>query len=163
MWFWMFHFFLRLFYGSFMSSEIEITKTWLVFTAGEKKYALLSSDVREILRDVPVFPLPFVPEFVNGILNRYGEPYAVIDPLPMLGEKSQDSKLFIVLHGDSHVCFKITEVLEFFTTQESDLKYFSATDSGKFYIGSFGYEDGEVLILNSASFIEIAERSIEQS
>ena len=54
-----------------MSDEQEITKTWLVFSAGEKKYALLASDVREILRDVPVFPLPFVPEYLNGILNRY--------------------------------------------------------------------------------------------
>ena len=142
---------------------MESTKTWLVFTAGEKKYALLSSEVREILRDVPVFPLPFVPEYVNGILNRYGEPYAVIDPLPILGENPQDSKLFLVLYGESHICFKITDVIEFFTTQDTDLKYFSLADSGKFYVGSFGYEGNEVLILNSASFIELVEKSIEQS
>lgn len=146
-----------------MSDEQEITKTWLVFSDGEKKYALLASDVREILRDVPVFPLPFVPEYINGILNRYGEPYAVLDPLPLLGEKPQESKLYIVLHDEAHICFKISEVLEFYTTQESQLKYFSITDSGKYYVGSFAYEDGEVLILNSASFIEVAERDIEQS
>lgn len=141
--------------------EKNISKTWLVFFAGEKKYALLASDVREILRDAPVFPLPFVPEYINGILNRYGEPYAVIDPLPVLGEKSQNSKLYIVLHGDDHVCLKITEVLEFFTTNDSQIKYFSATDSGKFYVGSFSYEEGEVLILNPEAFIETVERDVE--
>lgn len=146
-----------------MSDVNEITKTWLVFLAGEKKYALLASDVREILRDVPVFPLPFVPEYINGILNRYGEPYAVIDPLPVLGEKSQESKLFIVLHDESHMCLRITEVLEFYTTQESDLKFFSASESGKYYVGSFSYEDGEVLILNPESFVEVVENDIENA
>jgi len=146
-----------------MSDVNEITKTWLVFLAGEKKYALLASDVREILRDVPVFPLPFVPEYINGILNRYGEPYAVIDPLPVLGEKSQESKLFIVLHDESHMCLRITEVLEFYTTQESDLKFFSASESGKYYVGSFSYEDGEVLILNPESFVEVVENGIEKA
>lgn len=146
-----------------MSEESEVTKTWLVFTAGEKKYALLASEVREILRDVPVFPLPFVPEYINGILNRYGEPYAVLDPLPMLGEKSQESKLYIVLQGESHVCLKISEVLLFHSTVESDLKYFSATDSGKFYVGSFAYDEGEVLILNSEAFIEVAEKDVEHA
>ena len=146
-----------------MSDVNEITKTWLVFLAGEKKYALLASDVREILRDVPVFPLPFVPEYINGILNRYGEPYVVIDPLPVLGEKSQESKLFIVLHDESHMCLRITEVLEFYTTQESDLKFFSASESGKYYVGSFSYEDGEVLILNPESFVEVVENDIEKA
>ena len=146
-----------------MSDVNETTKTWLVFLAGEKKYALLASDVREILRDVPVFPLPFVPEYINGILNRYGEPYAVIDPLPVLGEKSQESKLFIVLHDESHMCLRITEVLEFYTTQESDLKFFSASESGKYYVGSFSYEDGEVLILNPESFVEVVENDIEKA
>ena len=146
-----------------MSDVNEITKTWLVFLAGEKKYALLASDVREILRDVPVFPLPFVPEYINGILNRYGEPYAVIDPLPVLGEKSQESILFIVLHDESHMCLRITEVLEFYTTQESDLKFFSASESGKYYVGSFSYEDGEVLILNPESFVEVVENDIEKA
>ena len=146
-----------------MSDVNEITKTWLVFLAGEKKYALLASDVREILRDVPVFPLPFVPEYINGILNRYGEPYAVIDPFPVLGEKSQESKLFIVLHDESHMCLRITEVLEFYTTQESDLKFFSASESGKYYVGSFSYEDGEVLILNPESFVEVVENDIEKA
>jgi purine-binding chemotaxis protein CheW len=146
-----------------MSDESEVSKTWLVSLAGEKKYALLASDVREILRDVPVFPLPFVPEYINGILNRYGEPYAVIDPLPVLGEKSQESKLFIVLHDESHMCLKISEVLEFYTTQESDLKFFSASESGKYYVGSFSYEDGEVLILNPESFVEVVENDIEKA
>lgn len=141
-----------------MNDESETTKTWLVFIAGEKKYALLSSDVQEILRDAPVFPLPFVPPYINGVLNRYGEPYAVIDPLPLLGEKTQSSKLFIVLHGNAHLCLRITEVIEFFSTTESDLKFFSSSESGKYYVGSFDFKSEEVLILNPEAFVEVAER-----
>ena len=131
-----------------MNDESETTKTWLVFIAGEKKYALLSSDVQEILRDAPVFPLPFVPAYINGVLNRYGEPYAVIDPLPLLGEKTQSSKLYIVLHGNAHLCLRISEVIEFFPSSES----------GKYYIGSFDFKSEEVLILNPEAFVEVAER-----
>ena len=146
-----------------MSEEFDNSKTWLVFSVGEKKYALLASSVREILRDVPVFPLPFVPEYINGILNRYGEPYAVVDPLPLLTGEAQKSKLFIVLHGKDHLCLKISEVLEFFTTKDEEIKFFSLSDSGKYYVGSFGFEQDEVLILNSQAFVEIVEKDVESA
>lgn len=146
-----------------MSEDIELKKTWLVFSVGDSKYALLSSDVKEIIRDVTVFPLPFVPSYINGILNRYGEPYAVIDPLPLLENKIQDSCLFIVLQGESHVCLKISEIIEFHTVSNAEIKSFSNSDSGKYYIGSFDFEDSEVLILNSESFIEVVEKDIEKS
>ena len=61
------------------------------------------------------------------------------------------------------MCLRITEVLEFYTTQESDLKFFSASESGKYYVGSFSYEDGEVLILNPESFVEVVENDIEKA
>jgi len=141
----------------------ENSQTWLVFVAGTKKYALLSSDVQEILRNVPVFPLPFVPNYIDGVLNRYGEPYAVIDPLPLLGEQPQSSKLFIVLQGKGQVCLKVSEVVEFFTILESELKYFSNSEAGKYYAGSFSFKNEEILILNPQAFIEVAEKGVEQS
>ena len=110
------------------------------------------------LANVTLLPLPFVPAYINGVLNRYGEPYAVIDPLPLLGEKTQSSKLYIVLHGNAHLCLRISEVIEFYSTKESELKFFPSSESGKYYIGSFDFKSEEVLILNPEAFVEVAER-----
>ena len=48
-------------------SEKEVKKqkdkqsVWLIFTIGEKRFAIPAETVKEILRDAAVFPLPFVP------------------------------------------------------------------------------------------------------
>ena len=67
------------------SQNTEQKTTWLIFTIGNQAdrknlYAMPAGKVKEILRDATVFPLPFVPTYVNGVLNRYGDPYVVIDP-----------------------------------------------------------------------------------
>ena len=69
---------------------------WLIFTIGEKRFAIPAETVREILRDATVFPLPFVPSYVDGILNRYGDPYVVINPATLEGYDAPKSLLFIV-------------------------------------------------------------------
>ena len=54
--------------------------TWLVFSVAEKKYAVKSSEVLEIIRDVSVYKLPFMPDYIEGVLNRRGDPFTVINP-----------------------------------------------------------------------------------
>lgn len=146
-----------------MADNSLAERTWFVFTTGQKKYALLSSEVKEILRNVPVFSLPFVPEYIDGILNRYGEPYAVIDPSPLLGDAKQNSALFIVLKSESHICLRITDVLEFQTIADSKLKYFSNSEGQSYYECSFEFDGTEVLVLNPLAFIEKVEKDIEAS
>ena len=63
------------------SEKVKEKKSiWLIFTIGEKRFAIPAETVKEILRDATVFPLPFVPAYIDGILNRYGDPYVVINP-----------------------------------------------------------------------------------
>ena len=64
------------------------SKSWLIFNCLSDSYAIESSCVREILRNNVVFPVPFVPSYVKGVLNFYGKPFAVIDfaSMPLLSE-----------------------------------------------------------------------------
>lgn len=51
--------------------EKEMT-TWLIFLISGKKYAVRSSDVVEIISDLQVYKLPFMPKYIEGVLNRRG-------------------------------------------------------------------------------------------
>ena len=41
--------------------EVKNKITWLVFSINDKKYAIKSSEVHEIIRDLTVYKLPFLP------------------------------------------------------------------------------------------------------
>lgn len=136
--------------------KVEIKKaTWLIFTIGKNKlYALPASMVKEILRDIPIFPLPFVPDYLKGVVNRYGDPYAVIDPAMLINEEPQNTSLFIVLNGDSHTCFQISDVKDFFTTDESDVIHFAQAEMADFFDGTISFNNETVLILKPEIFLE---------
>ena len=74
--------------------QLKKKSVWLIFTIGNQAdgknlYAIPADSVKEILRDATVFPLPFVPPYVNGVLNRYGDPYVVIDSAVLEGKEAQ--------------------------------------------------------------------------
>ena len=76
--------------------QVVEEQNFLLFSINSKKYALSSNFVRELLKDIEVFPLPFVPSYIDGVLNRYGDSYAVIEPAYLFNDVRQDSSLFIV-------------------------------------------------------------------
>lgn len=55
------------------------TEKYLIVTIQEKCYALPSRLIGEVAACDKVFPLPLLPEYVRGIINRYSAPYALID------------------------------------------------------------------------------------
>lgn len=139
--------------------------TWLIFTIGNKAdgtnlYAIPAESVKEILRDVTVFPLPFVPPYVNGVLNRYGDPYVVVDSSVLEGKDAQNSFLFIVLNDESHTCLRITDVKDFFTASEKDLVHFSEAELSEFYDGTLKVEGQDVYVLNVQAIIEKVGKEI---
>ena len=77
------------------NSEVnESISKLIVFRINKKAYALYASMIREIVLDVPLFYVPFVPSYIRGFINRHGEPYTVFD-LNMLFEQNKlDSSTF---------------------------------------------------------------------
>ncbi len=154
------------------SSQEEITgkvilkkSTWLIFTIGNNNdgknlYAIPAESVKEILRDATVFPLPFVPPYVNGVLNRYGDPYVVIDSALLEGKEAQKSFLFIVMNDESHTCLRITDVKDFFTATEKDVIHFSESELSEFYDGTLNVDGQDVFVLNVQAIIEKVGKEI---
>ncbi len=139
--------------------------TWLIFaignhTDGKNLYAIPAESVKEILRDATVFPLPFVPPYVNGVLNRYGDPYVVIDSAVLEGKEAQKSLLFIVLNDESHTCLRITDVKDFFTASEKDIVHFSEAELSDYYEGTLKMNGHDVFVLKVQAIIEKVGKEI---
>ena len=149
-------------------SDGQITEkkaTWLIFTIGEQTdgknlYAIPAESVKEILRDATVFPLPFLPPYVNGVLNRYGDPYVVVDSAVLEGKEAQKSFLFIVINDESHTCLRITDVKDFYTATEKDVSRFSEAELSDFYEGVLSVNGKEVYVLKVQAIIEKVGKEI---
>jgi len=145
--------------------KVNKHETWLIFTIGESSdgknlYAIPAESVREILRDATVFPLPFVPPYVDGVLNRYGDPYVVIDPSVLEGKKAQNSFLFIVMNGESHSCLRITDVKDFFTATEKDVVRFTEAELSDYYDGTLTINGQDVFVLKVQAIIDKVGKEI---
>ena len=145
--------------------QLKKKAVWLIFTIGNQAdgknlYAIPADSVKEILRDATVFPLPFVPPYVNGVLNRYGDPYVVIDSAVLEGKEAQQSMLFIVLNDESHTCLRITDVRDFFTASEKDVIHFSEEELSDYYEGTLKVKNQEVFVLKVQAFIEKVKKEI---
>lgn len=132
--------------------------TYLIFATNGRFLAFPSNAVKEILKGNEVFPVPFVPPYINGILNRYGDPYAVIDIAPLIGETEQKTSLFAVLNDESHSCLKITDVKEFYNVTENEIIRFAENDLSEFFDGSLKTKYGEVFIINLKALLKKVER-----
>lgn len=142
----------------------EVLTKLIVFRINEKSYALPASLIREIVLDVPLFYVPFVPPYVRGFINRHGEPYTVIDLNMLFEQKKLDSSTFFILNieGDQ-AAFMISDVSEIQKTPESRIHKLTLRDDHEdFFISSVTSADGsEIFILNSEAVLKRLERDLD--
>ena len=95
------------------SVENRPVEKYLIFTIKEKRYALLSQVISEVAALEKVFPLPLVPDYVRGIINRYSIPYALIDISFFLAKDASDARKVIVLKEEvDRLAFLIDDVAD---------------------------------------------------
>ena len=70
---------------------------YLIFTVRDKRYALPSKIISEVAVLEKIFPLPLVPDYVRGIINRYSVPYALVDINLLFSNAASNAKKVIVL------------------------------------------------------------------
>ncbi|MDR3114339.1 MAG: chemotaxis protein CheW [Treponema sp.] len=93
--------------------NVAVTEKFLIFTIQERLYTLPSRMINEVTVYDKVYPLPLLPEYVKGIVNRYSVPYALIDlGLFMLKTPSALSKVVVLKEGVDKVAFMIDDVVD---------------------------------------------------
>ncbi len=88
----------------------------------DKRYAIPATVIREIVIDVPIHFVPFVPPYIRGFVNRHGEPYTVVDLGVLFDQKVTEERSFLVLNlPDDQLAFLVSDIFEIVKVPESDV------------------------------------------
>lgn len=147
-------------------AEEKLLTTWLVCMICGKKYAIRSAEVLEIIRDVSVYRLPFMPPYVEGLINRRGDPFTVINPLALTGDSSETQEppkepLFLILkRTDDQISFHISDILFFMEVDENDMNMIPGTNEDRFFLGTIDYGEEQIPAFNPDAFEELLGKDL---
>ena len=139
---------------TFGEEEKLNTTSYLVFKAGDKNYAVNSTEVRELLRNNEVYPMPFVPPYIKGVLNSYGVPYAVVDFSYFNADMPQESRLFMLLKNPNNISIQVSEIQEFHNESEVTVKSLTNAEDSPFFTGAISFDDVTAPVLNINGILE---------
>lgn len=143
----------------------EATGTGLevvVFEVGGQRYALRSSDVRELVRAVTIVPLPKAPAIVEGIINVRGVVMPVLDlrtrfRFPAKPAAHTDH-LIVAWAGPRLVALRVDRALDLARLEAGDVEDAKAVVPGADYVaGVAKLPEGLVLIHDLRTFLSQAE------
>jgi len=103
--------------------QIELMK---VSMNGES-FLLQVKDVGEILRPIPLTPVPMAPDHMLGVANIRGQIVCIIDPGKVLhlkqdlAAKSESTRFLILRHPRMHLGIWVDGVSELYRVAKSDL------------------------------------------
>ncbi|MCL2442870.1 MAG: chemotaxis protein CheW [Treponema sp.] len=90
-----------------------LKEKYLIFSIKDKQYALPSMMINEVTVLEKVFPMPLVPAYVRGIINRYSIPYALIDiGFILYNELSNAQKVVVLKEEIDKIAFLIDDVTD---------------------------------------------------
>jgi len=145
------------------TAEQELLK-YVLFTIGERAYALPADRVREISFDNELHYVPFLPPYVRGYANRHGQPFTVIDLAQMFDGLGLDSSTLLILavEGDQ-LALLISDVDEIVKLPRSAIHTLaSEEESARFFSHSVTAKEGDVFVLNVLTLLERLERDVER-
>jgi purine-binding chemotaxis protein CheW len=143
----------------------DMDEKFLVFTVGDKKYALPSQLISEVAALEKVFPLPLVPEYVRGIINRYSVPYALIDiSFLLLNSVSNARKVIVLKEEVDKLAFLIDDVTDIADLPPEKLLKIEQeeNDSSAAVNAFFEWNGSHVLCLETGEIISRIKQGFEQ-
>ena len=133
--------------------EIVNTEKFLIFSILNKLYTFPSRLVSEIALFETVYPLPLLPPFVLGVVNRYSVPYALFD-IGLLFHKTESprKKVLIIKDEIDHIAFLIDDVSGIADIQPENILIIDRnSQSGELsdaVCASFSWNGNDVLVLD---------------
>lgn len=139
-------------------SEVDV----LVFEAGEARYGIRTTSVREIIRSVSIVPLPNTPAVIEGVINVRGEILPVLDIRRRFGLTPRSAihtdHMIIAEAGTRNAVFRADRATELISVSERMIRdAASITRSTEYVAGVAALPDGLLLIHDPESFLTAAE------
>ena len=134
-------------------AENAQSEKYLVFSILGKQYSFPSRFISEIALFDTVYPLPLMPPYVLGIINRYSVPYALFDiGLLLFKTPSPRSKVLVLKDDIDRIAFLIDDISGIADIVPSDLfeieRNAESGDLTETVLASFKWENNDVLVLD---------------
>ena len=138
---------------------------YLIFTVQEKRYALPSQIIGEVAVLEKVFPLPLVPDYVKGIINRYSIPYALIDlNFLLLKNLSNAGKIIVLKEEVDKLALLIDDVTDIADLSPEEIMKADQDESGTAGLvnSCFEWKDSPVFCLDTGELLNRIKQYFEQ-
>jgi chemotaxis signal transduction protein len=135
---------------------------FVFFRIGAGLYGLPADHVQEIMLDLQIHYLPFLPPYVRGLVNRLGEPVTVVDLECLFHHRRLAGRAFLILKPHiSKMAFLIDEVQDILSVPVAEVGKLSATLEGLdgFVQGMLRYRGKDVLVLDDGAVIETVKEA----
>ena len=104
--------------------QAETNDSYLIFTIHKRLYAIKNTNVQEIMHSAKIHPLPFVPDYIEGMVNCRGVPSTVVNLLKL--EKEADCNIpqmtvLVFRREDDQFAIHITGIELFFEPEDEDI------------------------------------------
>jgi len=134
-------------------TEETNSEKYLIFTILEKLYGFPSRLISEIALYDIVYPLPLLPPYVLGVVNRYSVPYALFDiGLLFHNSPSPRNKVIIIKDIIDRIAFLIDDVTGIVDIQPENLlsieRSVDSNDIAEAVSASFNWDGKDVFILD---------------
>ncbi len=127
----------------------------VIFNMAQGRYALRAEVVSKVLDVLPVTPLPYAPDDVEGLVNVAGAVLLKVDlglrlGLPMRSVHPQGN-LLVVMTGMETVAVQVDRVFNKVTQDESAIQYYERTTGSEMVAGEFEHGGEMILLLNEGA------------
>jgi len=131
---------------------MENDEKYLIFSIFDRLYAFPSRFIGEIALFDTVYPLPLVPAYVLGVINRYSVPYALFDIGLLLFKTPSPRKKVLVLKDEiDRVAFLIDDINGIADVPGEKLLSVELARTGDLadaVTSSFNWDGSDVLVLD---------------
>jgi purine-binding chemotaxis protein CheW len=133
--------------------ETEKEEKYLIFSIFDRQYAFPSRFIGEIALFDSVYPLPLLPSYIPGVINRYSVPYALFDIGLLLFTTPSPRKKMLVLKDDiDRIAFLIDDVSGIVDVPQGDLfsveQSAESGDLAEAVSASFSWNGADVFVLD---------------
>jgi purine-binding chemotaxis protein CheW len=139
--------------GGFRLEENADTEKHLVFSILGRLYSFPSRHISEVAIFDTVYPLPLMPAYIPGVINRYSVPYALFDvALLLFKTPSPYNKVLVMKDEIDRIAFLIDDVSGIVdVSQEMMLSIERSVESGDIteaVSAMFNWNGGDVFVLD---------------
>ena len=138
---------------------------FLIVQVKDKKYAFYAEHIKEIVMDLPLYFVPFVPHYIRGFINRHGEPYTAFDLHALFEGELLGSTTFLISNfQNDQIAFLASNVIEILKVPESQVHLLSSKeDQDTYFLGAVSAKGSEIFILNLATILGRLAHDLEIS